>query len=113
MQGLGISPFEVRNVVGVVKCYMTRVGSGPFFTEQHGDVGTKLQAIGGEIGVSTGRRRRCGWLDLVILKYSAAINHYTCKLSSLFKSSSMKTSLLCILDEGMLISECSYQPNQA
>ena len=79
MQGLGISPFEVRNVVGVVKCYMTRVGSGPFFTEQHGDVGTKLQEIGGEIGVSTGRRRRCGWLDLIVLKYSAAINHYTCK----------------------------------
>ncbi|KAL6717572.1 Adenylosuccinate synthase [Lecanora helva] len=77
MQGLGISPFEVRNVIGVVKCYMTRVGSGPFLTEQHGDVGSKLQDIGGEIGVSTGRRRRCGWLDLVILKYSAAINHYT------------------------------------
>ncbi|CAD6586260.1 MAG: hypothetical protein ASARMPRED_002486 [Alectoria sarmentosa] len=77
MQGLGISPFEVRNVIGVVKCYMTRVGSGPFFTEQHGDVGKKLQEIGREIGVSTGRRRRCGWLDLVLLKYSAAINHYT------------------------------------
>ena len=79
MGGLGIGPREVRNVIGVVKCYMTRVGSGPFLTEQHGDVGTKLQEIGGEIGVSTGRRRRCGWLDLVILKYSAAINHYTCQ----------------------------------
>ena len=52
MQGLGISPFEVQNVIGVVKCYMTRVGSGPFFTEQHGDIGTKLQDIGGEIGMS-------------------------------------------------------------
>ncbi len=53
------------------------MGGGPFPTEQLNEIGTKLQDIGGEIGVSTGRRRRCGWLDLVVLKYSAAINYYT------------------------------------
>ncbi|CAM1504156.1 Fc.00g017470.m01.CDS01 [Cosmosporella sp. VM-42] len=74
IQGLSLSPFEIKNVIGVVKAYTTRVGGGPFPSEQLNDVGTKLQEIGGEIGVSTGRRRRCGWFDLVVLKYSAAIN---------------------------------------
>jgi adenylosuccinate synthase len=60
-----------------VKAYTTRVGGGPFPTEDVGEVGTKLQEIGREFGVTTGRRRRCGWLDLVVLKYSTAINHYT------------------------------------
>ncbi|KAI2626180.1 adenylosuccinate synthetase [Xylaria nigripes] len=77
IQGLALSPFNIKNVIGVVKSYTTRVGGGPFPTEQHGEIGTKLQEIGGEIGVSTGRRRRCGWLDLVVLKYSAAVNYYT------------------------------------
>lgn len=77
IQGLALSPFHLKNVIAVVKAYTTRVGGGPFPTEQLNDVGTKLQDIGGEIGVSTGRRRRCGWLDLVVLKYSMAINHYT------------------------------------
>ncbi|KAI0509270.1 adenylosuccinate synthetase [Xylaria bambusicola] len=77
VQGLTISPFNIKNIIGVVKAYTTRVGGGPFPTEQHGDVGTKLQDIGGEIGVSTGRRRRCGWLDLVVLKHSTAVNYYT------------------------------------
>ncbi|KAI1768211.1 adenylosuccinate synthetase [Hypoxylon sp. FL1150] len=77
IQGLGLSPFNIKNIIGVVKAYTTRVGGGPFPTEQHGDVGTTLQEIGGEIGVSTGRRRRCGWLDLVVLKYSTTVNHYT------------------------------------
>ncbi|CAK7212313.1 Adenylosuccinate synthase [Sporothrix curviconia] len=77
IQGLALSPFNLKNVIAVVKAYTTRVGGGPFPTEQLNDVGTKLQDIGGEIGVSTGRRRRCGWLDLVVLKYSMAVNHYT------------------------------------
>ncbi|ROW14610.1 hypothetical protein VPNG_03143 [Cytospora leucostoma] len=77
IQGLSLSPFEIKNIIGVVKAYTTRVGGGPFPTEQLGDVGTTLQEVGGEIGVSTGRRRRCGWLDLVVLKYSAQVNHYT------------------------------------
>ena len=55
----------------------TRVGGGPFKTEDLEEAGTKLQDIGREWGVSTGRKRRCGWLDLVVLKYSTAINNYT------------------------------------
>ncbi|KAI4869664.1 adenylosuccinate synthetase [Hypoxylon rubiginosum] len=77
IQGLALNPFNIKNIIGVVKAYTTRVGGGPFPTEQLGDIGTMLQEIGGEIGVSTGRRRRCGWLDLVVLKYSTTVNHYT------------------------------------
>lgn len=61
----------------MVKAYTTRVGGGPFPTEDLGEVGNKLQEIGREFGVTTGRRRRCGWLDLVVLKYSHAINYYS------------------------------------
>lgn len=75
--GLALSPFKLKEVIGVVKAYQTRVGGGPFPTEQINEIGDKLQTIGREVGVTTGRRRRCGWLDLVLLKYSAAINHYT------------------------------------
>lgn len=75
--GLALSPFKLKEVIGVVKAYQTRVGGGPFPTEQINEIGEKLQTIGREVGVTTGRRRRCGWLDLVLLRYSAAINHYT------------------------------------
>ncbi|PMD51910.1 Adenylosuccinate synthetase [Hyaloscypha bicolor E] len=75
--GLALSPTKVKSIIGVVKAYTTRVGGGPFATEDLGEVGTMLQEIGREWGVTTGRRRRCGWLDLVVVKYSAAINHYT------------------------------------
>lgn len=60
ISGLALNPFDIQNIIGVVKSYTTRVGGGPFPTEQFGDIGTKLQDIGGEIGVTTGRRRRCG-----------------------------------------------------
>ncbi|CEP25133.1 unnamed protein product [Cyberlindnera jadinii] len=75
--GLGIPPRAIRNIYGVVKAYTTRVGEGPFPTEQLNDDGEKLQTIGAEYGVTTGRKRRCGWLDLVVLKYSTMINGYT------------------------------------
>ncbi|KAK3332872.1 Adenylosuccinate synthetase [Cercophora scortea] len=75
--GLGIDFRKIDAVVGVVKAYTTRVGGGPFKTEDLEEAGTKLQDIGREWGVSTGRKRRCGWLDLVVVKYSTAINHYT------------------------------------
>ncbi|KAG6034624.1 hypothetical protein E4U41_006470 [Claviceps citrina] len=75
--GLAINPAKIENVIGVVKAYTTRVGGGPFKTEDLEEAGTKLQDIGREWGVSTGRKRRCGWLDLVVLKYSTAVNHYT------------------------------------
>lgn len=75
--GLAISPFKLKEVIGVIKAYQTRVGGGPFPTEQLNKVGETLQEVGREFGVTTGRRRRCGWLDLVLIKYSNAINHYT------------------------------------
>ncbi|SGZ53388.1 CIC11C00000003310 [Sungouiella intermedia] len=77
LTGLGIPPKQIRNVYGVVKAYTTRVGEGPFPTEQLNADGETLQTIGAEYGVTTGRKRRCGWLDLVVLKYSNAINGYT------------------------------------
>lgn len=77
LTGLGIPPRAIKNVYGVVKAYTTRVGEGPFPTEQLNDDGETLQSIGAEYGVTTGRKRRCGWLDLVVLKYSNAINGYT------------------------------------
>lgn len=70
IQGLALNPTRIRSIIGVVKAYTTRVGSGPFPTEQLNDIGDKLQGIGREVGVTTGRRRRCGWLDLVLLRYS-------------------------------------------
>lgn len=75
--GLGIPPRTIDEVYGVVKAYTTRVGEGPFPTEQLNDEGDRLQSIGAEYGVTTGRKRRCGWLDLVVLKYSTLINGYT------------------------------------
>lgn len=75
--GLAINPTKISEIIGVVKAYTTRVGGGPFATEDTEEIGTKLQEIGREWGVTTGRRRRCGWLDLVVVKYSAAVNYYT------------------------------------
>ncbi|KAF8329047.1 AMPSase 1 [Amanita rubescens] len=74
--GLGIPPKFISNTIGVVKAYTTRVGGGPFPTEQLNDVGVHLQETGREYGTTTGRRRRCGWLDLVVLKHSCLINGY-------------------------------------
>ena len=75
--GLAINPFKIKEIIGVVKAYTTRIGPGPTPTELLDEVGDTLQRLGGEFGVTTGRRRRCGWLDLVVLRYSCAINHYT------------------------------------
>ncbi|TPX11935.1 uncharacterized protein E0L32_007433 [Thyridium curvatum] len=75
--GLALNPKQITETVGVVKAYTTRVGWGAFKTEDTEEIGTKLQEIGREWGTSTGRRRRCGWLDLVVVKYSNSINYYT------------------------------------
>ncbi|KAF3047656.1 hypothetical protein E8E12_011220 [Didymella heteroderae] len=75
--GLTLGWRSIKEVIGVVKAYTTRVGSGPFPTEQLNEVGEKLQKVGHEVGVTTGRKRRCGWLDLVVLKHSHACNDYT------------------------------------
>ncbi|KAK6758899.1 hypothetical protein RB195_016246 [Necator americanus] len=75
--GLGIPPTAISQVYGVVKAYQTRVGTGPFPTELKNEEGDRLQSIGQEVGVTTGRKRRCGWLDLFLLRRSAQINGYT------------------------------------
>ncbi|KND01761.1 adenylosuccinate synthase [Spizellomyces punctatus DAOM BR117] len=75
--GLGIPPSKIGKVLGVVKAYTTRVGAGPFPTEQLNDIGEHLQTVGAEFGTTTGRKRRCGWLDVVVLRYSQMINDYT------------------------------------
>ncbi|KAF1990257.1 adenylosuccinate synthetase-like protein [Aulographum hederae CBS 113979] len=77
LTGTTIGWRSLREVIGVVKAYTTRVGSGPFPTEQLNEYGEKLQTVGREWGVTTGRKRRCGWLDLVVVKYSQAVNDYT------------------------------------
>ncbi len=75
--GLGIAPNRIGKVYGIFKAYCTRVGSGPFPTELHDATGQKLRDIGHEYGSTTGRPRRCGWLDLVALKYAIMINGVT------------------------------------
>ncbi|PNP48804.1 hypothetical protein TGAMA5MH_00258 [Trichoderma gamsii] len=75
--GLALDIRKIGEVVGVVKAYTTRVGFGAFKTEDLGEIGKKLQERGREWGTSTGRTRRCGWLDLVVVKYTTDVNHYT------------------------------------
>ncbi len=75
--GLGVSPHNIGHVYGIFKAYCTRVGSGPFPTELFDETGEKLRKIGNEFGAVTGRPRRCGWLDLVALKYAVMISGVT------------------------------------
>ncbi len=72
--GLGFGPKHISQVVGVAKAYTTRVGKGPFPTELVGDVGDRIREAGNEFGTTTGRPRRCGWLDLPIVRYAARVN---------------------------------------
>ncbi|GBG60870.1 hypothetical protein CBR_g15991 [Chara braunii] len=75
--GLGLAPSKIRTVIGVAKAYTTRVGSGPYPTELFGKEGDDLREAGHEFGTTTGRPRRCGWLDIVALKYASMINGFT------------------------------------
>ena len=75
--GLGIGPTKISGVIGIVKAYTTRVGSGPFPTELHDSTGERMREKGGEFGATTGRPRRCGWFDAVILRHSAAVNGFS------------------------------------
>ena len=75
--GLGIGPNKVGNVYGIMKAYCTRVGSGPFPTELFDETGKKIRDLGHEYGAVTGRERRCGWIDLVQLRYSVMVNGVT------------------------------------
>lgn len=77
MTGLGMPPQVVETTIGVVKAYTTRVGSGPFPTEQLNDEGETMQKVGQEFGVTSGRKRRCGWLDLNIVKYCHKLSGIT------------------------------------
>ena len=75
--GVGIPPSAIHEVVAITKAYTTRVGSGPFPTEQLNEIGERLQNVGNEFGATTVRRRRCGWLDLVALRHARNINGFT------------------------------------
>mgnify|MGYP000628035513 CR=1 FL=1 len=90
--GLGVAPRRIGEVYGIFKAYCTRVGSGPFPTELFGDKGEELRKLGNEFGATTGRPRRCGWLDLPALNYAAMLNGVT----QLFM---MKADVLADMDE--------------
>ncbi|CAL65752.1 adenylosuccinate synthase [Christiangramia forsetii] len=75
--GLGVAPREIGEAFGIFKAYTTRVGSGPFPTELFDEVGERMGKVGNEFGATTGRKRRCGWLDLVALKYAVQVNGIT------------------------------------
>lgn len=75
--GSGIGPTRITKVIGVLKAYVTRVGSGPFPTELHDEYGDRLRKVGGEYGVTTGRERRCGWFDAVVARYAVRVNGIT------------------------------------
>jgi adenylosuccinate synthase len=94
--GAGIGPTQIHGVIGMVKAYTTRVGRGPFPTELHDDIGDRLQEMGVEFGATTGRRRRCGWLDAVVVRNSARINSLTgIAITKLDVLSGLKTLKIC------------------
>jgi len=95
--GLGVSPMKIDGAVGVVKAYTTRVGEGPFPTELHDEIGRMLHVNGGEFGATTGRPRRCGWLDFVSLRHAMRINGFT----------SIALTKLDVLDEAEKIKVCT------
>jgi adenylosuccinate synthase len=90
--GAGIGPSQISNVIGIAKAYITRVGAGPFPTELLGETGELLRAEGGEFGVTTGRPRRCGWLDIPLLKRA-------CRLNGVTEICLTKLDILSCLDE--------------
>lgn len=95
--GSGVGPTRVDRIIGILKAYTTRVGSGPFPTEQSGESGELLQRAGGEFGVTTGRARRCGWFDAVAARYAARINGLTdFFLTKLDVLSGLRTLPVCV-----------------
>jgi adenylosuccinate synthase len=95
--GSGIGPTRITTVLGILKAYTTRVGSGPFPTELFDESGEYLAKTGGEIGVTTGRRRRCGWFDAVIARYATRVNGITDYfLTKLDVLSSLQTVPVCV-----------------
>ena len=95
--GSGIGPTRITTVLGILKAYTTRVGSGPFPTELFDENGEYLAKTGGEVGVTTGRRRRCGWFDAVIARYATRVNGITDYfLTKLDVLSSLQTVPVCV-----------------
>ena len=94
LTGAGLGPKHVTNVIGITKAYVTRVGSGPFPTELHDDVGDRMTAVGQEYGTTTGRRRRVGWFDAVLARYAERVNglteHFLTKLDVLSEFETLK-----------------------
>ena len=99
--GLGVAPNQIRDVFGIFKAYCTRVGSGPFPTELNNEIGEHLGRVGNEFGATTGRPRRCGWIDLPALKYAININGVTQLMM-------MKSDVLSGID---LIKICTHYLN--
>ena len=100
--GLGVGPRHIDSILGITKAYTTRVGSGPFPTELFDDYGKKMSKVGNEFGATTGRPRRCGWLDLVALKYACRINGVT-------KLMMMKTDVLSGFDKILVCTKYKYR----
>jgi adenylosuccinate synthase len=95
--GAGISPYSLDNALGVVKAYTTRVGMGPFVTELHDEMGDNIREKGFEYGTTTGRPRRCGWLDMVMLNYSVQINGLSSMaITKLDTLSDIETLKICV-----------------
>jgi adenylosuccinate synthase len=98
--GSGIGPTRITRVIGILKAYTTRVGSGPFPTELHDAMGERLRKVGGEVGVTTGRPRRCGWFDAVIGRYAVRVNGITDYfLTKLDVLSGLETVPVCVAYE--------------
>ena len=100
--GLGIAPNKINDVIGIFKAYCTRVGSGPFPTELHDETGEEMRKEGHEFGATTGRPRRCGWIDLPALKYAIMINGVT-------KLAMMKADVLSIFESIQVCTHYDYQ----
>ena len=93
---MGVPPTEIDRVLGIAKAYCTRVGNGPFPTELENEAGRRLRQKGGEFGATTGRPRRCGWLDLVALRYTSMINGFNeLAITKLDILSGMETLKVC------------------
>lgn len=105
ISGLGVSPKRIDKVTGIFKAYNTRVGSGPFPTELDNEIGEDIRRVGNEYGATTGRERRCGWLDLPLLDYSCMINGVT-------ELNLMKIDVLSHLDEIKICTGYSYNQEE-
>ncbi len=103
--GSGCGPRKLERIIAIVKAYTTRVGGGPFPTELHDKIGDTMQTVGGEFGATTGRKRRCGWLDMVVLKES-------CRLNSPTELAITKLDVLSGFDELKICVAYTYEGKQ-